>query len=306
MSWIVFLSKWLSPNFKKIAASTQRIQLVTISISHYCDMASWALKLKNIPFVEHGYAPGQHVLAALRVRVGSSEKHLSSSSRTTPATPSNMEPEEALAWAAQQDRRDRAARSAALPVAVCPDGSVWLDSWEIAHNCDLAPIDEQLRSVLDEQIGPLARQFAYGFILQPHHSTAFDTLCTRERHWVWVLVWRLFGGVVRRKLIETMAINDAQAMAVCRERLVAAMGVVDAALLRRAGPYLGGDSPGVGDVALAALVAPLVNPPLYVNGRYESVFLDMMERDAGMKREVDFWRGTVAGQFTMDMYEKHR
>ncbi|KAJ1422223.1 hypothetical protein B484DRAFT_452449, partial [Ochromonadaceae sp. CCMP2298] len=304
MSWIVFFSKWLSPDFKKLAATSKRIQLVTISISHYCEIASWSLKLANIPFVEHDYAPLQHVLPALRVRVGSGGKHLSSSSRTTPAAP-NMSAEEAVVWEAKQAKADRAARSAAVPVAVCPDGSVWLDSWEVAQKSGLHPIDPALRILLDEQVGPLARQMAYCYILQPHNGPAFDALCTQDRHWLWALLWRLLLRTqVREKLAQTMRVHDPQARALCRERLLAAVGQLDALLAARTGPYLAGDAPGVGDIALASLVAPLVNPPRYCVGRYESVFAQLM-RGADMQGEVDFWRDTGAGRHTMHMYEKH-
>ena len=95
-------------------------------------------------------------------------------------------------------------------------------------------------------------------------------------------------------------------MALCRERLWAAVAAVDARLGERTGDYLGGDSPSVDDVAVAALLAPVASPELYVRGDYASVFAALLDQDADARSEVEAFRETAAGAHAMMMYARHR
>ena len=80
---ILQLSKWSNPNFFTLAKKEKKAQVLSIAFSHYCELAVWALQASSVPLHEHGYAPMQHVLPVLSVRVAQREKYLSASSRVT-------------------------------------------------------------------------------------------------------------------------------------------------------------------------------------------------------------------------------
>jgi hypothetical protein len=70
-----------------------------------------------------------------------------------------------------------------------------LASWEIAtFTGKLAPVDPELRKLLDEEVGPLARQLTYVYVLKASNSDLWNALCTRGRHWLWRFAWWLFVG----------------------------------------------------------------------------------------------------------------
>ena len=128
MSWIVYFSKLVSPNFQALAKDSNAIQIVTIGFSHYCELAIWSLKLKGIPFKEHSYAPVQHIFAAIALRMGGNKKHFSGSSRVCEVVDPKLSAEQNAAKTTKEIRNDARARSTAVPVAILPDGSVWKDS----------------------------------------------------------------------------------------------------------------------------------------------------------------------------------
>ncbi|RYH06596.1 hypothetical protein EON65_42695, partial [archaeon] len=252
---MIALARWLSPNFKQLAKDTGKIQVVTISISHYAELAVWALQLGGIKFQEHGYAPAQHIFAALNVRVGGSEKYLSKTSRTSEVSKSQQDENTSLLSEREQAkarRRDAAARSTAVPVAVCPDGKVLVDSWIIAAYAGLTPIEPSLQKILDEDLGPLARQLAYSHILKKSNLDILDKLCTSDRHILWRLLWSLgVGKETKKKLFQTFQPYDQEAVDKCRSKVASIFQELDGMVASRKHKYLGGESPGVADVALA-------------------------------------------------------
>lgn len=306
MSFIVTLARWLSPDFKKIARSTGITQVLTISISHYAEFACWALQLGGVQFKEYGYAPAQHVLPVLSLRVGDKAKHLSSTSRVMDvgeqSTPLLSEEDQKRA-----KRKDASTRSTAVPVAVLPDGRVLVDSWEIAAYSGLAPIDPALKKILDEEVGPLSRQLAYSRLLQKQNLHFLDQICTINRSWIWrMLWWAVVAKSARGILSKTYKPDDKAAADAARDRLKVIFVELEAILQNRPGRYLGGDTMGVADVALAALTAPLVNPPLYCHGTYGKIFDAFLEHDALAKAETNYWRETVVGKYVLEMYQAHR
>lgn len=288
--------KWLAHacyDFPSTAAKAGRPQLVTISYSHYNELARWSLELDGADFDEHGYAPGQHVLPALSVRVPkSSGKHLATSSSMS-GKPSPT----------------------ALPVLVLPDGSVHKDSWEIAAATSLAPVDPALREVLDMQLGVAARKLAYMVLLKPEHAARFTTMCTEGRHWLWRCFWHLGGGgALRGMLAKAFPPGDAAALAACvaqLEGLFAPSGPIAAALsaAKRAGHvYLGGSKPGQADIALAAFGALCTLPDEYGGpcGTMGPHFRYLLAHDAQLKPLVMRFRDTDVGRHIMLMYSRHR
>ena len=283
-------------DYPSLASTSGRAQLVTISYSHYNELARWALELNKTPFIEHGFAPGQHALPALSVRVArSGKRHMATSSSMNGSTGK--------------------ASPTALPVLVCPDGTVRKDSWEIAASTSLAPIDPALRIILDVQVGCLGRKFAYCVLLKRKHAARFTTMCTEGRHWGWRLLWHMgVGAALRRVLSKAFRPDDVPGFAACVEQLEALFapsGPLATALAaaRLAGhPYLGGHLPGQADIALASMGALVVLPDEY-GGRQGTMgphFAYLREHDEEARAIVARFRETDVGKFVLDMYARHR
>jgi hypothetical protein len=227
-SWIVFLARLLSPDFRQLSRETDRVQLISISFSHYCELARWALDWCGVAYDEYGAAPLQHVFPALSIRIGQQETHLSTSSRTTEVAMPGLSPEELDSKKKRDEKKDRSARAAAVPVAVAPDGTIWLDSWDIAERSGMRGIDPQLKLLLDHDIGPLTRQVAYYYVLKESNSEVWNALCTANRHWIWRLLWWLgLNGFLKRRLLGVMKADNPETFRVCKEQLVRAMARLD-------------------------------------------------------------------------------
>ena len=290
--------KWLAQTFYDFPADARRsgrAQLVTISYSHYNELARWALEADGATqYVEHGYAPGQHALAALSIRVPSAgARHLAASSSMTGAKPSPT----------------------ALPALVLPSGAVLKDSWEVAAATRLAPIAPALRELLDGELGVAARKLAYCVLLKPEHAARFTSMCTEGRHWAWRLLWRCgVGAALRGELEKKFSVHDAAGVAACvaqLDALVAPSGALARALAeaRRAGhPFLGGASLGQADIALCSLAALLVLPEEYGGAARPMAphFAYLLSHDLQMRALVERWRGTEVGAYVLDVYKRHR
>ena len=290
--------KWLAHtcyNFSADAQRTQRAQLVTISYSHYNELARWALEADNaLPFQEHGYAPLQHALPALSIRVPSSgARHMAASSSLAGDRPSPT----------------------SLPALVLPSGAVLRDSWEVAAATRLAPIAPALREVLDRELGVAARKLAYCVLLKPQHAERFAQMCTEGRHWGWRLLWRCgVGAGLRGVLSKAFRPEDAAGVAACiaqLDALLAPTGKIAGALAeaRRAGhSFLGGDAIGQADIALCSIAALLVLPEEYGGSKRPMAphFAYLLSRDEQMRSLVERWRQTEVGAYVLHVYRHHR
>jgi hypothetical protein len=290
--------KWLAQTFYDFHADarrTKRAQLVTISYSHYNELARWALEADgSVPFEEHGYAPLQHALAALSIRMPSSgARHLAASSSFAGAKPSPT----------------------ALPALVLPSGAVLKDSWEVAAATRLAPIAPALLEVLDRELGVAARKMVYCLLLKPEHAARFTLMCTEGRHWAWRLLWHCgLGAVLRGELEKKFCPGDAPGLAACvaqLDALVAPEGALAGALAaaRRAGhPFLGGAALGQADIALCSIAALLVLPDEYGGAQRTMAphFSYLLSHDAQVRALVQRWRQTEVGAYVLDVYRRHR
>jgi hypothetical protein len=210
-------------------------------------------------------------------------------------------------------KKDKAMRSGAVPVAITPDGKVLLDSWSIAKSVpNLAPIDPNLQKILDEEVGPITRQLTYNHILKDKNLHFFTRLCTENQGFFWNLIFKIYAGPeltkLMRKLFTPSSEPDIQQRS--KEKLQKAINQIEEQYLLPAKAkghvYLTGDQLSVGDIALASLFAPLITPPQYYGGKYEKIFKDLAESDSDIQQEKAFWQQTAVGQFTLDLYNKHR
>ena len=90
MSFVVKLAHLTQTDHMRRAKNTATIQLLTISISHYVEMARWCLQLCGLKYEEHGYGPVQHVLPVLSARIdrNTKKRYIGTSSATESANES--------------------------------------------------------------------------------------------------------------------------------------------------------------------------------------------------------------------------
>lgn len=306
MSFLLTIARLVSPNFRELARKTGLVQVLGICISHYSELACWALQLGGVRFQEHNYAPAQHVLPVLSLRISEKgEKFLSSSSRVVAV--GEQEPLLSEEAAKKAKRKETSTRSTAVPVAVLPNQEILLDSWEIAAFSGLPAIDPALKKLLDEELGPAARHFVYCRFLLPQNIYIIDQLCLMGRGWFWRICWYVYvGGFTKKTLKKVYQPENVQAAEACRVKLEKVLKELEVILNNRQGPYLGGEKIGIADVALAALAAPLVNPPLYCGGKYGKIFASYLEHDAEANALTNHWRESAVGRYTLELYQKHR
>ncbi|KAH8065798.1 L-cystine transmembrane transporter [Aureococcus anophagefferens] len=70
--------------------------------------------------------------------------------------------------------RPRPRRSDGRASAVMPDGAVLADSWAIAEAVQ-GPVDPALKALLDEDLGPLSRQWIYEKLFREANANAGTT-----------------------------------------------------------------------------------------------------------------------------------
>ena len=192
------LARCTQHDYQALAQTRSRAQLVAIPYSHFCELGIWALQACRVPCDEHGFAPGQHVLPVLALRLGRDAKHLSTSSAVRPVAPAGaLDPSPA--------KMPARPNPTAVPVAALPDGRVLVDSWSIvAHAAELTglePVPESLKDVLDTELGPRSRQLAYATLLKPEHWDVWQGLCIEGGSTLWRCLWRLGLG---KKLTQMM------------------------------------------------------------------------------------------------------
>lgn len=196
-----------------------------------------------------------------------------------------------------------------VPVAVLPSGQILVDSWEIAAFSGLAPIDEELKQLLDTEVGPYARLLAYSYLLKPSNKAAFDCTFTSNRGFLYRFIWWLFlGNTLRNFITKAFKTDDAVVVDRTRSALKAAVARIDEILLAKKTVYLSGSNttPGVADLAIAALMAITVAPPTYADGAIDEAFRIVAKLDPEYSRELTYWQGTETGKFVLAMYQTHR
>jgi hypothetical protein len=299
---VVQLAHFTQTNFFKRAMETGTLQLLTISFSHYAEMSRWCLQLSGIPFKEYGYVPIQHVLPVLSARVDRDgvRTYISDSSIVEPVVPDPS-----------KDPKSNSGRFTAVPFAVLPytiNGKSTLDdSWAICDYTGLAKIQDSTKKILDEEIGPLTRQFAYTFVLKASNENVWNGLCTANRSWLWRLIWRIGLGNLILKIMRGFFLSDDPAIFTkCRANLATAVAKVDSIISKRVTKYIDGDVPGITDIAVASLMAPALNYPQYCGGEYADWFCMLEHQDAAFAQELNVWRNTVTGKYAKEIYESFR
>jgi hypothetical protein len=193
------LIKLTQTDYLHRAESMQTAQMLVIPYSHFCELATWALEIAKLRYEVHGLAPGEHLFPVLALRKGGDTNYISSSSHVQPVK-GRSAPDPAKG---QSSAKEAGNGSTAVPILVMPDRRVLTDSWDIVKESKLPPIDDDIKSVYDEELGPLTRQLVYHYLLSPAHCEIWNGLCTEGYSLIWRTVWNFgFGGQVIQNYVE--------------------------------------------------------------------------------------------------------
>ena len=243
-------------------------RLVTIPYSHYCEKARWALERGQATFVEEMHAP----LLAWRGALGAGGK------RTVPvlATDDGVinESTDVLRWVDAHGRP---------PEPYFP-----------RHEPDVA----SLVALFDRKLGPATRRIAYFHVLRADRSYVHEVLTKDVPAWEARMLRRL-GPVIPRLIGFGLRIDEG---GVARSKI--ALDEVLATMNERLADgrtTLTGEAFTAADLTFAALAAPVVLPPTYVQ-RLGGI--DRIPRALVAIR--DAMLATRAGAFAMRIYETYR
>jgi glutathione S-transferase len=248
-----------------------RPTLVTISISHYCEKARWALDRAGIAYDERRHLPGMHRVAVRRAGGG-----LTAPVLRCPGGEVLAESADIIAWA---DAR------------VAPERRL------VPEDPALAAEATALAASYDEDLGPHTRRWVY-YGLRGRRDLSAPYITAGVPAWqrsTFTVTYRPISAVVNRVLDITP-----ETAAQSERDLRAAMDAVGERLAdgRR---YLVGDRFTTADLTFACLAAPVVVPPEY------GVALPAVEDlPAPMAATVRELRDHPAGAHALAMFRDER
>ena len=300
MGWdqlITTIAAWTQVNFFEKASEKDTPQFVTIPYSHYVEFARWTWLLTGRAFEENWYMPGQHILPVLSLRVARHETYLSSSSFVS-----------AVGRDASKlsSKRAKQARSTAVPAVVLPSGQVLTDSWEIANASGLQPLsNETLIRMYDAELGPLARQYAYHYLLKAEHRSLWDELLCHKQGWLWRFCYFFIGSSLHATMSKLFGLGKPNLFIDCEKKIDVLLSRIEQRLPKQS-RYINGAHISVEDVALCALMAPMLLPPKYCGGEFNSIFMKFEAQDTDFHEKLKFYRNTPVGKYVMHIYEENR
>jgi glutathione S-transferase len=254
------------------AMSDQQLPvLVTISISHYCEKARWALDRAGIAYDERRHLPALHRVAVKRA----------GGRMTAPV----------LVCA------DGTVLDESADIIIYADGRGPAGSGTIPADPTLAAQARALADDFDERLGPATRLWVYHEMFDhPElvHASMTDGVPTWQRHG-----FRYGNKALAFAVAKVLGVNDDNAVAAQREFRAVFADVDD--LLADGRRFLVGDAFSIADLTFAALSAPLIAPPEY------GVRLPTVEElPPGMRPVVEELRGTPAGEHALRMFREER
>ena len=303
------------PDLKEEAATTGRAQLVTIPYSHYVETARWALDTAGVPYDEHGHLPGCHMFAVGAVR--GKDGLASTSFPGDPHVAPMMAKGDGKTGPAKALKFMRRRRRAGVPVVVLPDGTLLKDSWEIlSFALKGATVAPPLKTLLDEELGPAARQLGYYYVFSAPGATPHLMACGS---WMERVAFRLLAPIVVPKMKHMMHVHAEGAAGA--EATVRRCFHEVSRRLSDARPFLGNGSAdgddgtvlGAADIAFASLAAIVLLPDGYGGprwcarpdvGRLGLIPVPLVPPAFLVLR--DAMRATPAGKHALRVYREHR
>ncbi|MFK7999082.1 MAG: glutathione S-transferase family protein [Polyangiales bacterium] len=254
-------------------------RLITISFSHYCEKARWALDLAGVAYREEGHLPLFHFLPVGLATRGAKDK-----------------------------RGDSVSSPLSTPVLITSSGERICDSTRILRHVtnessELLRVDSEaleLEAKFSKELGPHTRRYGYHFLLG-------DTNLMRRFFWSLgnkpeaagaALLYPLYTRAMRKAL----NINAKSAERSKHKVLAIAAEVEERLSDGRA--YLCGDTFSVADLSYAALFAPSLL--LTKREGYGSEFPGIEQVGGEPAEFAQEMRERRAGEFALSIYEKHR
>ncbi|MEM1022480.1 MAG: glutathione S-transferase family protein [Myxococcota bacterium] len=251
-------------------------ELVTISFSHYCEKARWALDRAGVPYREAAFMPALH-FPYVRWKL----------------------------WGRSEGEADRASSRYSTPL-LCRGGFRVSDSREIVRYVDevygdgslFAPEEaETLDKEYAERLGPHTRRMVYFFCLA-RPRLLFD-LADNTVGPTQAALYRLSFPFGSRMLSRGLGISEEGYRASLKRTRSVADQVAER--LSDGRPFLCGDRFSVADLGFATMMAPAVFPSQY--GVPLPPLEDLQEDAQVILRE---FRAHPAGQFALRMFQEHR
>jgi cytochrome P450 len=253
--------------FEEIAEKPRHI-IVSARVSPMVELARWLFERYRLTYHEEAHAPILHVIATRR-RGGGRE----------------------------------------VPVVVGPEG-LWDGARAVLDGLDAKSRpgqrlygerdDERAanRALIDGLLARLlltVRRLVY-FHLLPHRTLLYPAAVEGAPLWERAFVFLLYP-IWRRLMARGLDLSP-QLVAEAPAHIREACDLVEAELRRSGGPFVGGEEPNTVDIVFAALMAPIVFPPLY------GAKLPPLEAlPAELRAFVEEMRGRRAGMLALDTYE---
>jgi glutathione S-transferase len=245
-------------------------RLITISFSHYCEKARWALDRVGAAYDEDGHLPLFHRLPA----------RLAGGSNTVPILVDG----------------DRV-------IADSTDIIAWADARSPGALLPADPTDRaaalQLEDDFDLHLGPATRRWAY-FQILPRKDLVQRMLGPVPR-------WERIAFAVTRPLAVRFVTRglkiDAAGAERSRKKIDETFARVSD-LVADGRRFLVGNRFSVADLTFAALSATVLCPPAYAAGRVALPAPTDLADDA--RARIDAWRASPAGRFALRLYETER
>jgi glutathione S-transferase len=243
--------------------------LVTITFSHYCEKARWALDRTGITYRESGHLPLFHMLAVRRA----------GGWRSVPALVTHTEvindSTNILGWL---DKR-------------VPDAHLY------GRNDAERREIERLEDLCDEQLGPHTRRWAYFHLLPKRDLTlrmARDGAPKTEH-----AMLRVLFPVARKMMQRAMKITPGGAER-SRQKIDSVFAEI-AKMLADGRKFLIGESLSAADITFASLAAVVLLPE-----QYAATLPRIEDLPAEAQVHIRGWREHPAGQFALRMFRDYR
>jgi len=106
-------------------------------------------------------------------------------------------------------------------------------------------------------------------VFKNQNKDHWNSMCTAGRGWFWRFVWFCgFGSFLTKKMVEIFQPFDKRRVDECRENLKVVVDKIGKErIANRSGKYINGDEISIEDIAVCALLGPVVMPDNYCEGR---------------------------------------
>ncbi|MEM1236878.1 MAG: glutathione S-transferase [Pseudomonadota bacterium] len=235
--------------------------LHTFSISHFSEKARWGLDWAGIDYELRPTIPIAHMLNARRLKV----------------------PQTSVPILEFDD---------APPI----QGSAAILDWAAEHG-SLPSGAEDIEARVDAKLGRAIIYYFYGEAAIDQPAT-IPPLFTQGLTPGKARLFRVTWPAIRQLMIRGMGLS-AQGRARARDKILTELDWLDAAL-SDGRPFFAGDAPGRGDIAAAALLAPLVQPPEH------PVYGDHLTVPPLMAADTAAWRERPVMRLVARLYRAYR